>query len=277
MIHIVGDLQGCSDALQRLLAEIGFSPSRDRLVVLGDLVNRGPDSLGVLRRLRGLGDAATCLLGNHDLHLLAVAHGVRRPHRSDTLQAILDAPDRDAWLDWLRRRPLAVLDSGWLCVHAGVVPQWSATQTLALAAEVSALLQGPALADFLRVMYGNEPRRWSGQLQGHERHRFVVNTLTRIRFCSADGTLEFATKDGADAAPPGFRPWFEIEERATAGQPVAFGHWSTLGLIDRPDLLALDTGCVWGGALSAARVDGGRRELVQVRCSAAQRPGRAAR
>ena len=273
MIHLVGDLQGCAEAFERLLAEIGFSPSRDRLVVLGDLVNRGPDSLGVLRRLRGFGAAATCLLGNHDLHLLAVAHGVRRPHRSDTLQAILDAPDRNAWLDWLRQRPLAVQDGGWLCVHAGVVPQWSAAQTLALAAEVSALLQGPDLAAFLRVMYGNEPRRWSDALQGHERHRFVVNVLTRIRFCSADGTLEFDAKDGADAAPSGFAPWFEVQGRATAGQPVAFGHWSTLGLIDRPTLLALDTGCVWGGALTAARVDGGRRELLQVRCRAAQRPG----
>ncbi len=273
MIHLVGDLQGCCDAFDRLLAEIGFSPSRDRLVVLGDLVNRGPQSLAVLQRLRGLGDAATCLLGNHDLHLLAVAAGVRRPHRNDTLDAILHAPEREQWLDWLRHRRMACVEAGWLCVHAGVVPQWSVATTLALAAEVEALLTGPALVDFLPVMYGNEPRRWSDSLQGRERWRFVINTLTRIRFCSADGTLEFDAKDGAATAPAGFEPWYEVAGRATAGQPIAFGHWSTLGLIARPDLLAIDTGCVWGGALTAVRVDGGRREVQQVRCQQAQRPG----
>lgn len=273
MRYLVGDLQGCGDAFDRLLAAIGFSPSRDHLVVLGDLVNRGPQSLPVLQRLRGFGDAATCLLGNHDLHLLAVAAGVRPAHRSDTLGPILDAPDRQAWLDWVRTRRLACIDSGWLCVHAGVVPAWTAARTLELATEVEALLAGPDLPGFLRVMYGNEPRRWDDALQGADRWRFVINALTRMRFCSADGELEFATKDGVDAAPPGFQPWFEVPGRATAGQPIAFGHWSTLGLIDRPDLLAIDTGCVWGGALTAVRVDGGRRELTQVPCDQARRPG----
>lgn len=273
MIHLVGDLQGCCDAFDSLLAEIGFSPSRDRLVVLGDLVNRGPQSLAVLQRLRGFGASATCLLGNHDLHLLAVAHGVRRPHRSDTLGEILASPERTAWLDWLRQRRMACIDSGWLCVHAGVVPQWSAARTLELAAEVEALLAGPDLPAFLQVMYGNEPRRWHDGLQGAARWRFIVNTLTRIRFCRPDGELELETKDGAGAAPAGFLPWFDVPARATAGQPVAFGHWSTLGLIDRPDLLSIDTGCVWGGALTAVRVDGGRREVQQVRCAQAQRPG----
>ena len=267
MNYLVGDLQGCCDAFERLLAEIGFSPSRDHLVVLGDLVNRGPASLRVLQRLRGLGAAATCLLGNHDLHLLAVAEGVRRAHRSDTLGEILAAPDREAWLDWVRTRPLAAVQDGWLCVHAGVVPAWSAARTLELAAEVQAMLAGPDLAGFLHVMYGNEPRRWHEGLQGADRWRFVINVLTRIRFCSEEGELELATKDGADAAPPGYLPWFAVPGRATDGQPVAFGHWSTLGLIDRPDLLAIDTGCVWGGALTAVRVDGGRRQVVQVRCT----------
>ena len=206
MIHLVGDLQGCCSALERLLGVIGFSPSRDRLVVLGDLVNRGPASLATLRRLRALEGSATCLLGNHDLHLLAVAHGVRRAHRTDTLDDILLAPDREAWLDWLRSRPLAVLDSGWLCVHAGVVPQWDAADTLRLATEVQGMLRGPDLPHFLRVMYGNEPARWHEDLEGADRWRFVVNTLTRIRFCTADGTLEFGTKDGADAAPPSDPP-----------------------------------------------------------------------
>jgi bis(5'-nucleosyl)-tetraphosphatase (symmetrical) len=273
MDYLIGDVQGCCDALRRLLAEIGFSPSRDRLAVLGDLVNRGPDSLGTLRLLRGLGDAATCLLGNHDLHLLAVAHGVRKPRKDDTLDAILHCNERAAWLDWLRQRRMAHRRGGWLLVHAGVVPQWDAAQTLALAAEIEAQLRGPGLGELLRHMYGNQPVQWSEALQGADRSRFIVNVLTRIRFCSADGRLELDTKEGAGAAPPGYAPWFEIEGRLSAGTPIAFGHWSTLGRIDRPDLLALDTGCVWGGRLSAVRIDGGRREWVQVPCAQAQRPG----
>ncbi len=273
MDYLVGDIQGCSDALERLLAELDFSPSRDHLVALGDLVNRGPQSLQVLRRLRGLGAAATCLLGNHDLHLLAVAHGVRGRHRSDTVQDILDAPDRDAWLDWLRRRPLAHRHAGWLCVHAGVPPQWDAQTTLAVAAEVQALLSGPGLAEFLPLMYGNEPARWSDTLAGPDRWRFAVNALTRMRFCSADGTLDLKSKEGVGAEVSGRHPWFDVPGRRSQGQPIAFGHWSLLGLVVRDDLLALDTGCVWGGALTAARIDGGRREVVQVRCAAAAAPG----
>ncbi len=273
MIHLVGDLQGCADALDRLLAEIGFSASRDRLVVLGDLVNRGPASLAVLKRLAAMDDAATCLIGNHDLHLLAVAHGVRPQHRGDTFGDVLAAPDGAAWLDWLRRQRLAVLESGWLCVHAGVLPQWDTARTLALADEVEALLSGPGLAAFLPLMYGNEPSRWDDALQGPDRWRLVINTLTRARFCSRDGRLDFKTKEGAGAAPPGLLPWFEVPGRRTAAQPMAFGHWSTLGLVNRSDLLAIDTGCVWGGALTAVRVDGGRREVVQVRCTPAPRPG----
>jgi bis(5'-nucleosyl)-tetraphosphatase (symmetrical) len=274
MIYLLGDLQGCCDPLEQLLAQVGFSPSRDQLYVLGDLVNRGPDSLGVLRRLRGLGASATCLLGNHDLHLLAVAHGVRRPHRSDTLDALLNAPDRDDWLNWLRQQHLAVQAHGWLMVHAGVLPQWDAAQTLALAAEVEAMLRGPDLADFLPQMYGNEPAKWSDSLQGVDRWRCVINSLTRLRFCSVDGTMEFATKDSAGQAPEGFVPWFEVPGRRTQGTPVAFGHWSTLGLINRPDLLALDTGCVWGGQLTAVRVDAGQREVIQIPCAQAQKPGK---
>jgi bis(5'-nucleosyl)-tetraphosphatase (symmetrical) len=273
MHYLVGDLQGCCDALDRLLAKIGFSPSRDRLTVLGDLVNRGPQSLNTLRRLRGLGHAATCLMGNHDLHLLAVAAGVRPAHRSDTLDEILAAPDRDAWIEWVRHLQLAVFDSGWLCVHAGVVPQWDAATTLRLAGEVERHLQGDELAGFLQVMYGNEPARWSELLEGHDRMRFVVNVLTRVRFVAADGTLELKTKEGAGGAPEGHTPWFEAPKRMTKGVPIAFGHWSTLGLIDRPDLLSLDTGCLWGGQLTAVRVDGGRREVIQVECDQAQRPG----
>lgn len=273
MIYLVGDLQGCCQPLERLLQTIDFSPSRDQLYVLGDLVNRGPDSLGVLRRLRGLEGAATCLLGNHDLHLLAVAHGVRKPHRSDTLDSILLADDRDDWLNWLRQQRLAVHAHGWLMVHAGVVPQWDAAQTVVLAGEVETMLKGPELGDFLHTMYGNEPARWRDDLRGVDRWRCVVNSLTRLRFCAEDGTMDFVTKDGADGAPPGFMPWFEVPGRRTQGTPIAFGHWSTLGLINRDDLLALDTGCIWGGKLTAVRVDGATRELIQLDCPQAQKPG----
>ena len=270
MHYLVGDVQGCAAALERLLTEIGFSASRDRLYVLGDLVNRGPDSLAVLRRLRGLGDAATCVLGNHDWHLLAAAAGVRPLHRNDTLGEILDAPDREAWLEWLRQRRMAVYAQGWLMLHAGVVPQWDLAKTLDLATELERQLRSSPPREFLSAMFGNDPVRWSDSLAGQERLRFTLNTLTRIRFVAADGTLEFGTKDGADAAPIGFTAWFEAPSRKTAGTPIAFGHWSALGLLDRADLLGLDTGCVWGGKLSAARIDGARREIIQVDCAKAR-------
>jgi bis(5'-nucleosyl)-tetraphosphatase (symmetrical) len=273
MILLVGDVQGCDAALGRLLEAAGFSPSRDRVVLLGDLVNRGPSSLAVLRRVAALGGAAVSLLGNHDLHLLAVAQGVRPLHKGDTFGDVLAAADAAQWLHWLRWQKLAHEESGWLCVHAGLVPQWGAAQALALASEVQALLRGDALAAFLPQMYGNEPLRWSEALQGAERWRFVINAMTRLRFCTADGVLDFKTKEGAGTAPAGFHPWFEVPGRASAGHKVAFGHWSTLGLVNRPDLLALDTGCVWGGSLTAVRIDGGRREVFQVPCEQAQKPG----
>ena len=273
MLLLLGDVQGCDEALGRLLDAAGFSPSRHRLVLLGDLVNRGPDSLAVLRRVAALGDAAQAVLGNHDLHLLAVAHGIRPPHRGDTLAALLAAPERGALLEWLRHRPLALRAGGWLCVRAGLLPPWTADDALALAGEVQAELAGPDPAAFLRTMYGNEPAAWSPALSGADRLRVVVNALTRLRFCTAGGTMDFKAKEGAGAAPAGHLPWFEVPGRASAGTPVAFGHWSTLGLVSRGDLLGLDTGCVWGGALSAARVDGGRRELLQVPCPQARAPG----
>lgn len=266
MDYMVGDLQGCAFALERLLAEIGFSPSRDRLHVLGDLVNRGPASLATLRRLRDLGDAAICVLGNHDWHLLAVAAGVRPKHRSDTLDGILDAADRDEWLDWLRHRPMAVHAHGWLMLHAGVVPQWDLAQTLELAGELERQLREAPHREFLDAMFGNEPTRWSDSLTGNKRLRFALNTLTRARFVDAEGTLEFASKGGLDSAPPGYVAWFDAPQRRTAGVPIAFGHWSALGLIERADLFSLDTGCAWGGQLTAVRIDGGRREIVQIAC-----------
>ncbi|TMH13283.1 MAG: symmetrical bis(5'-nucleosyl)-tetraphosphatase [Betaproteobacteria bacterium] len=271
MNYVIGDVQGCCVAFERLLAAIDFSPSRDHMVVLGDLVNRGPQNLATLRRLRELGAAATCLLGNHDLHLLAVAHGVSPLGKGDTLKDILDSSDRDAWIEWLREHRLAAFEQGWLMVHAGVVPQWDLQTTLRLAGEVEQHLRGDDMRDFLRVMYGNEPAKWSETLTGNDRLRFTVNVLTRIRFVDHDGTLELKAKEGAGSAPSGHVPWFEAPNRKTEGVPIAFGHWSTLGLINRPDLLSLDTGCVWGGKLSAARIDGGRREVIQVACDQVRR------
>ena len=278
-LYLIGDVQGCDAALGRLLDDIAFSPSRDRLVLLGDLVNRGPQSLAVLRRLTALGDAAACLLGNHDLHLLALSQGARAPHRGDTVGDILAAPKRAALLDWLRHRPLALRQHGVLMVHAGVLPQWSAQQTLRLAAEVQTTLRGADWAVFLHQMYGNQPDQWHDGLQGAARLRVIVNALTRLRFCSADGRMEFDTRDrAADGAPPGYLPWFDVPGRRTAGDVVAFGHWSTLGWLERPDLISLDTGCVWGGYLSAVRLGAGprERELIQVRCEQARRPAAAA-
>jgi len=272
-VYLIGDVQGCDEALGRLLHRIDFSPSRDTLYLLGDLVNRGPDSVAVLRRLMALNGAAHCLLGNHDLHALAVAAGVRRPSRMDTLQSLLQADDREVLLGWLRQQAMALQAHGVLMVHAGVLPQWSAADTLARAAELEAVLRGPDWVGFLSQMYGNEPARWSDKLQGLERLRVIVNALTRLRFCAADGTMEFDTKEGADGAPAGFMPWFDVPGRRTANDVVAFGHWSTLGWLDRADVIALDSGCVWGGCLSALRLQQGVRQLLQVRCPQTQVPG----
>ena len=275
-IYLIGDVQGCDEPLGRLLDLVDFSPSRDRLVVLGDLINRGPASLAALRRLVALGASGQCLLGNQDLHLLAVSQGVRRPHRVDTIGDILAAPEREALLDWLRQRPLALMERGWLLVHAGVLPQWDAAEALQLAHEVETVLQSPDWGGFLHQMYGNQPARWHEALQGSDRLRVIVNAFTRLRFCTPEGEMEFETKDGAGAAPEGHLPWFEVPGRRTVDTPVAFGHWSTLRGVHRPRLLALDTGCVWGGCLTAARLGASPDDLerFEVNCPQAQRPGR---
>lgn len=278
-LYCVGDIQGCDAAFQRLLSLIDFSPSRDTVYLLGDLVNRGPSSAAVLRRCAALGDSVRALLGNHDLHLLATAHGVRKPSRRDTLGDILTADDRHAMLEWVRHQPLArrVEHGGQslLMVHAGVLPQWSADDVLSLAAEVQAMLQGPALADFLPQMYGNSPDQWSADAQGADRLRLIVNALTRLRFCSPEGRMDFDSTDSASQAPEGLVPWFDAPGRRTQGTLIAFGHWSTLGWMNRPDLLALDTGCVWGGALSAVRFGAtlAEREHCKVQCAQEQSPG----
>ena len=278
-LYLIGDVQGCDEALARLLDDIAFSPSRDQLVLLGDLVNRGPDSLAVLRRAQRLDGAAQTVLGNHDLHLLGVAQGARKPGRKDTLAELLAAPDREALLGWLRGQPMALHcelgDTELLMVHAGVLPQWNLADTLALAAELESVLRGPASGDFLQEMYGNEPAQWRDSLTGTARLRVIVNALTRLRFCTTAGVMEFETKDGAGAAPEGYMPWFDVPGRRSADLTVACGHWSTLGWVSRPDLISTDTGCVWGGCLSAVRMGAttAERELIQVRCAQAQKPG----
>jgi len=269
-IYVIGDLQGCCHALDRLLQQIDGGAdqefqSQHALWFAGDLVNRGPDSLGTLRRVRALGDRATVVLGNHDLNLLAVAAGVRRVHRSDTLNPILSAPDREELLQWLRHRPLAHFAAGYLLVHAGVLPSWSATEVLALAGEVEAELRGPSWRDFLAAMYGDLPNAWNASLRGSDRLRVIVNALTRIRYTTPSGTMEFAAKEALGTGPVGHVPWFECPSRQTAEVTVVCGHWSTLGLINRPNLIALDTGCVWGGQLTAIRLRD--RHILQFDCS----------
>lgn len=270
-VFVIGDLQGCRGELDLLLDRIEAEAPRARLVFVGDLVNRGPDSLGCLRRIRAMADRAQIVLGNHDLHLLAVANGIRPRGRSDTLEALLAAPDLHDLLQWLRQQPLSLMAEGHLIVHAGVLPQWTTEQTLALADEVSTVLRGSDWLDFLAQMYGNEPAQWHDDLQGDDRLRCIVNGLTRLRFCTAQGEMEFATKEGPEQPPPGYMPWFDVPERLTQETTIVFGHWSTLGLILRPNIIGLDTGCVWGGKLSALRLSD--RKLVQVDCPQHQHPG----
>lgn len=268
----VGDLQGCCESLDALLAQPSIAAdSHARFWFAGDLVNRGPCSLATLRRVKAMGARAITVLGNHDLHLLAVAAGVRPPGKSDTLQEILDAPDAIELIDWLRMQPLAHLEHGHLLVHAGVLPDWTAEQANALAEEIGSVLRGPLWQAFLSQMYGNEPSRWQDSLQGSDRLRVIVNALTRMRFCTAAGDIDLKAKDKAGAPPPGLMPWFDVPQRASADATVVFGHWSTLGVVERPNLLALDSGCVWGGQLTAICLE--TREKVQVQCPQYQKPG----
>lgn len=263
--YAIGDIQGCFATFLQLLDAIRFDPARDELWLTGDIINRGPDSLAMLRWARDHAASLRMVLGNHDLHALAVAAGFVAPHRFDTLAPLLQAPDRDELLDWLRRQPLAVADGRYLMVHAGVLPQWDAGETLRLAAEVEAVLQGDGYLDYLAHMYGNEPRRWRDDLHGMGRLRLITNALTRIRACAADGALDFRFKGLLRDIPPGLMPWFDVPGRRSADHTLIVGHWSALGLLLRDDLVALDTGCLWGGQLSALRLED--RQVFQVPCA----------
>lgn len=260
--YVIGDLQGCLEPLERLLEKIEFQPARDRLWFTGDLVNRGPDSLGVLRRVFGLGERAVCVLGNHDLHLLAIHHVEgTRTRKGDTLDPILAAPDRDILLGWLRAQPLLHIDPDFNCalVHAGIPPDWDLAQAVLHAEEVEAALRGPRCSDFLATMYGNEPDRWSPRLDAAARLRFTTNCLTRMRYLTEDGRLDLRAKGGLEASRPGLVPWFMAPGRRVAGTRILFGHWSTLHLSPEQEVRygvhALDTGAVWGGRLSALRLE----------------------
>jgi len=260
--YAIGDIQGCHAELCQLLELIGFSPRSDRLWLVGDLVNRGPESLAVLREVKALGDSAVTVLGNHDFHLLTVAAGHAKVHRRDTIAPILAAPDRDELLHWLQRRPLVVLEDDALLIHGGLLPQWTPEVALSLSREVETMLASAQADAFLRELYGDEPRAWREDLAGFDRLRVVVNACTRLRFCTADGVMEFEEKRGPGTAPEGYRPWFEHENRASARKTIVCGHWSTLELTLAPNVLMLDSGCLWGGTLTAIRLDD--RRIYQV-------------
>jgi bis(5'-nucleosyl)-tetraphosphatase (symmetrical) len=267
-IYAIGDIQGCYDELARLLDVLKIDAADDELWFVGDLVNRGPRSLDVLRLVRSLGRAALVTLGNHDMHLLAFALAAGRRDPDTELRQVLEAPDCAELIDWLRARPLAHYrpDLNTLMVHAGVAREWDPLQTVKLAREVERVLRGDGCAAFLREMYGNEPERWSPALEGIARLRFVLNCLTRIRYCRADGALDFAENGPPGTQSPGLVPWFDLPARASHAVRVVFGHWSSLGFLQRANLLGLDTGCVWGRTLTAVRLDGPAR-VFSVPCT----------
>lgn len=264
--YVIGDIQGCFNSFQQLLDKIAFS-AKDRLWLVGDLINRGPSSVQVLRWLMQHQTQVVAVLGNHDLHSLVVAHGVVAAHRSDTLQALLEAPDRDELLHWLRQQKMAHHEGNYLLVHAGVLPQWDVPQVMALAGEVEQALRGQQYGEFLRHMYGNQPDYWHDALSGWDRLRVITNALTRLRICDQHGQMEFSFKGELGRIPAGYMPWYQVPQRATRSCVILFGHWSALGYQHSHNTIALDTGCLWGGQLSAYRLEDG--SLWQVPCDPA--------
>jgi len=262
--YAIGDLQGCFEPLERLLRSIDFDPARDRLWFVGDLVNRGPDSLRCLRFVRGLGEAAVTVLGNHDLHLLCVAEGIERARKRDTLDEVLAASDSAELIAWIRRLPLMHVEGAFALVHAGLLPEWTVGKARALAAEVEAELRAPRYRAFLERMYGDEPDRWDDRLGGVERLRVIVNAMTRLRVCEAGGAMVLRFKGEPGEASDGWIPWFDMPGRRSRDHTIICGHWSALGVCTRQDLLSLDSGCVWGRGLTAVRLED--RALFQVHC-----------
>ncbi len=264
--YAIGDIQGCYDSLQNLLERCAFDPAQDRLWLVGDLVNRGPKSLATLRLIKSLGNSALTVLGNHDLYLLMLAEGgAKFRAKDDTLDEVLNAPDCDELLDWLRHQPLCHTEGNYCLVHAGLLPQWSAKQARALAHEVESQLQAENYREFILNLWGSEPAGWSDDLQGWERLRVIVNAMTRMRFCKTNGLMDFKAKGKLSKAPAGHVPWFDLPDRQSAETVLITGHWSALGLRITPNLLALDSGCLWGGHLTAVRLED--RQIFQVNCS----------
>lgn len=264
--YAIGDVQGCFDELQQLIARCSYKEEKDRLWFVGDLVNRGPKSAQTLRYVKGLGDRATVVLGNHDLHLVSQHEGFERSRGDDTFADVLQAPDREDLVDWLRTRPLMHVKGGWAMVHAGLLPQWSVQKARVLASEVERALAGPDYREFLRNMYGSRPDEWSDALEGWDRLRVVVNAMTRMRFCTVRGRMEFKAK--GTTPPPGHAAWYEFRKDP---ESIVCGHWSALGLKMTPKLAALDSGCVWGGKLTALRLED--RAVFEVPCPGYQAPG----
>lgn len=261
-IYAIGDVQGCHTELVSLLEKVAFDPDSDELWFVGDLVNRGAESLAVLRLVKSLGDRAITVLGNHDLHLLAVAEGATESHPSDTLDEILDAPDSDELLTWLRNQRMLHVAEGFVLVHAGLLPGWTITQAMQLAHEVENELRGKDHVKFFNNMYGNQPSAWDDDLTGYKRLRVITNALTRMRICTSQGEMEFKFKGEQHKIPAGYMPWFDVPRRASYDATVIFGHWSALGLVVEKNLIALDTGCLWGGPLTAIRLED--RKVFQV-------------
>ena len=274
--YAIGDIQGCESELERLLERIRFDPAGDRLWFTGDLVNRGPGSLGVLRLVRSLDACSVVVLGNHDLHLLALAEGNGKHAKKSNLGPVLKAPDRDELLHWLRQRPLMHHDPrrGFALVHAGLPPQWSLEDALERARELEMVLRGDGYRDFLFAMYGNQPARWSPDLTGMERLRFITNCLTRLRYCTVDGDLALKEKGTLDTRPPELVPWFQCPGRRSQGERIVFGHWSALGYWDRDNVWGIDSGCLWGGSLTALRLRRTRAvEPIHLPCEGYLTPG----
>jgi len=265
--YAIGDIQGCYQPLRCLLDKIEFNPQQDTLWIAGDLINRGPESLQALRYLYSIRHAVIAVLGNHDLHLLSRAFVNGRASKQDTLDDILHAPDRDELLDWLRHLNIIHVDQqlGFAMTHAGIPPQWTLQEAQTCAKELEHVLRSDNFKDFLSTMYGNQPDCWNDNLQGVDRLRLITNYFTRMRFCREDGTLELESKASATEAPDGFKPWFLHPHRKTRDTNIIFGHWAALeGKVNEPGIYALDTGCVWGGALTALRLED--KQLFQCSC-----------
>lgn len=272
-LYVVGDIQGCFCELEQLLDHIRFEPDKDRLWLTGDLVNRGPHSLSTLRFIRSLGKSAISVLGNHDLHLLAIAHKQSKLRKQDTLSEILQAPDRDELLDWLRHRPLLHYESGYCLIHAGLPPQWDLKLAKTCAREVERRLQCDNYADFFQHLYGDTPDVWSDKFKGWERLRFITNCLTRLRYCDKKGRIDFNSKGPLGSQPKHLLPWFEVPERKSSKINIVFGHWSTLGFRAEKGIYAVDTGCLWGGELTALRLSG-KLKKFSIACSGVRKPGK---